>query len=351
MRRLIVAAALTVASVVLPHAQARYRFVPRPSGLVVGSGNFFSPIVANLERSVALYREGLEIEGAANAATADDNAALRNMFGLPQGKIRWSVVRPAGLQAGLEIVEIAQPRGKALSRSIQDPGAVTLVVWVRNLARTVTNFRAKHVKVVSTPPEPVDTADNGEPFSGITFRDDDGHFIELREAKGQAPFNFNVGAPASANVIGARVRVTVDSVARAVALYRDALGLAAEMEVPPPEWTHTPTLLHLVGLRNAERQVAMLTVPTSGLFIEFAEYRGVSRRTVHAALQDPGSTRLQLRVRDLDAAINAVVAAGGQVISTGGMPVALPAGRGAPTRAAIVRDPNNLFLVLIAAPV
>jgi hypothetical protein len=44
-----------------------------------------------------------------------------------------------------------------------------------------------------------------------------------------------------------------------------------------------------------------------------------------------------------------VVAAGGQVISTGGVPVELPAGRGAAIRAAIVRDPDNLFLVLIQA--
>ena len=70
-------------------------------------------------------------------------------------------------------------------------------------------------------------------------------------------------------------------------------------------------------------------------------------RTVAGRIQDPGSTRLQLQVRDLDAAIKAVVAAGGQVVSTGGMPVELPGGRGAAIRAAIVRDPDNLFLVLI----
>ena len=29
------------------------------SGLVVGSGNFFSPIVANLDKAVAFYRDGL----------------------------------------------------------------------------------------------------------------------------------------------------------------------------------------------------------------------------------------------------------------------------------------------------
>jgi hypothetical protein len=40
------------------------------------------------------------------------------------------------------------------------------------------------------------------------------------------------------------------------------------------------------------------------------------------------------------------------VVSTGGGPVELAPGRngGPPTRVAIVRDPNNLFVVLIQAP-
>jgi hypothetical protein len=45
--------------------------------------------------------------------------------------------------------------------------------------------------------------------------------------------------------------------------------------------------------------------------------------------------------------MKAVVRAGGTVVSTGGMPVQLPAGRGGTIKAAVVRDPDNLFLVLI----
>jgi hypothetical protein len=40
-------------------------------------------------------------------------------------------------------------------------------------------------------------------------------------------------------------------------------------------------------------------------------------------------------------------AAGGTVISTGGATVDLPGRGGTVTKTAIVRDPNNLFLVLI----
>jgi hypothetical protein len=81
----------------------------------------------------------------------------------------------------------------------------------------------------------------------------------------------------------------------------------------------------------------------------FVDFKGTQRRSVQGRIQDFGSTRVQLRVRDLDAAIAAFERFGGEVISTGGRPLALPAGNST-LRVAIVRDPNNLFVVLIEAP-
>jgi hypothetical protein len=58
---------------------------------------------------------------------------------------------------------------------------------------------------------------------------------------------------------------------------------------------------------------------------------------------------MQLQVRDVDAVIESLKAAGGDVVSTGGTTVGLPGRGGTTTKVAIVRDPNNLFLVLIQA--
>ena len=66
---------------------------PAPTGLVVGSGNFFSPITANLERTVAFYRDGLGLDVQGAPANADANPALRNMFGLPDAQLRWLIGR------------------------------------------------------------------------------------------------------------------------------------------------------------------------------------------------------------------------------------------------------------------
>ena len=59
----LLAVALTCALVATAaHAQAPAAPAPpgpSPTGLVVGSGNFFSPIVSELDRAVAFYRDGL----------------------------------------------------------------------------------------------------------------------------------------------------------------------------------------------------------------------------------------------------------------------------------------------------
>ena len=58
---------------------------------------------------------------------------------------------------------------------------------------------------------------------------------------------------------------------------------------------------------------------------------------------------MQLRVRDVDAAIAAFERFGGTVVSTGGKPLELPIPKGS-IKVAIVREPDNLFVVLIESP-
>jgi hypothetical protein len=79
------------------------------------------------------------------------------------------------------------------------------------------------------------------------------------------------------------------------------------------------------------------------------DMKGVERRNVEGRIQDPGSTRIQLRVSDVDAAIAAFAKFGGKVVSTGGRSMDLPVGDNK-LKVAIVRDPDDLFVVLIGAP-
>lgn len=312
-----------------------------PAGLVVGSGNFFSPIVADLDEAIAFYRDGLGLDVAGTPSTADDNPALRNMFGLPDARIRWSVGRPPAMRTGVEIVEIAGAGGRSADRRIQDPGASTLIVLVRDLDAAFAQVERVGAPVVTTGGAPMRV---GGAARAVVVQDPAGHFVELAQLD---PLP-DTSAPASANVIGVRVRLTVDDAGRAMQLYRDVLGLEPRSL---DGFSGDPGVSAMLGLSGAEYRLGVVRVPGSGLILECIEFRGIGRRTVRSNLQDPGSTRLQLRVRDIDAAIAGLERAGGTVVSLGGTGVDLP-GRpgGPPLRVAIVRDPNNLFLVLIDAP-
>jgi catechol 2,3-dioxygenase-like lactoylglutathione lyase family enzyme len=143
------------------------------------------------------------------------------------------------------------------------------------------------------------------------------------------------------------LRLAVDDVEAAVRLYRDELGLQAR--APVGDYGDNAAVLAALGLESGQYRVGLQNVPTSELMLDFVDFKGIDRRSVQGRIQDFGSTRLQLRVRDIDAAIAAFKRFGGEVVSTGGQPLDLPAGNST-LKVAIVRDPNNLFVVLIQAP-
>jgi catechol 2,3-dioxygenase-like lactoylglutathione lyase family enzyme len=328
---------LAVVAVLICAAVARAQ-APEPTGLIVGSGNFFSPIVGDLDKAIAFYRDGLGLDIQGTPANAEQNAPLRNMFGLPDAQLRWTVGRPPAMRTGVEIVEIKKAEGKPAERRVQDPGAFTLIVLVRDIDAAFA--KAKQVSA------PVVTA-GGRPLAvgrakAFVVKDPDGHFVEVAQLN---PLP-ETQAPETANVIGVRVRLTVDDAGQAMRQYQ-ALGLNGTMNVT---FEKNDALMRLFGLKDdAQYRLAAMDVPTTGLKLEFIEFKGVDRKTVRANIQDPGSTRMQLQVRDVDATIEALKPAGGSVVSTGGTTVELPGRGGATTKVAIVRDPNNLFLVLIQA--
>ena len=310
-----------------------------PSSLVVGSGNYFSPIVRDLDTALAFYRDGLglEVQGAPGDASA--NPALRDMFGLPDAKIRWAIARTPAAPGGVELVEIANAGGRALARNLQDAGANCLVVTVRDLDGTLARLNKLGAPVVSIGGEPVTI---GQGTRIVIVKDPDGNFVELSQ-----PAQVPDTAPRGANVVGVRVRLGVDDVETAARLYQEQLGL--QPRAPIGEYGSNEAVLHALGLTSGEYRVAQQNVPGSGLMYDFVDFTGTERRAVRGRIQDFGSTRVQLRVRDLDAAIAAFERFGGEVISTGGGPLALPAGNST-LRVAIVRDANSLFVVLIEAP-
>ena len=310
---------------------------PAPSGLVVGSGNFYSPIVASLEQAVTFYRDGIGFDVQGEPTSAEKNPQLRAMFGLPDAKLRQQIGRAAPTPGGVEIVEIP---GAVAEHKMQDPGTVMLMVVVRDINATLARLKKLGAPIVTTGGAPVFV----QGVLAIVVKDPAGHFVELVQLGISPP----AAEGSNPNIIGVRVRHTVENLERSLALYHDGLGLQGSSQVPP--YFGEPTVLDLLGLpHDVQYRFTMLTVPTSGLGIELIEFQNAHRAAAPARLADPGSTRLQLRVADIDAAVAALTKAGGTFISTGGKPLDLPAGN-TTLKVGIVRDPDDLFLVLIQAP-
>ncbi len=315
---------------------------PAPTGLVVGSGNFYSPIVANLEQAVAFYRDGIGFEVRGEPTNADANPQLMAMFGLPDARLRQQIGRAAPTPGGVEIVELSRAGGQPVERGIQDPGAVMLMVSVRDIDATLARLKQLGAPVVTSGGAPV--LIDGGPVRGVVVQDPAGHFVELLQTASPPP----AAAGANPNIVGVRVRHTVENLERALPLYRDALGLQGSAEVPQYQ-ADAKRARRTWASASTQYRSATLTVPTSGLIFELREFKGARGPAAPARVQDPGSTRIQLRVADIDAAVAALTQAGGTFMSTGGKPLDLPAGN-TTLKVGIVRDPDGLFIVLIQAP-
>jgi predicted enzyme related to lactoylglutathione lyase len=130
---------------------------------------------------------------------------------------------------------------------------------------------------------------------------------------------------------------------KAAIYYRQALGIG----VVPGVFTKDESVMSMMGFpAAAQYRVATSTLPGSQLVLEFIEFKGVGEtKSLPSRVQDPGSYRLQLNVRDIDETLAALKQAGSRVISSEGSPVRMTFGSN-PWRLAVVQDPNNLFLVV-----
>jgi catechol 2,3-dioxygenase-like lactoylglutathione lyase family enzyme len=313
-----------------------------PPAPVVGACHV-SPIVENLDRSAGFYHGllGLDLVPTPppGALPWDTDPGHLNLHGLPQSRLRFIGARMPGVRCGVELVEIANVERKAIRRRYQDPGAATLILTVRDIDAAFAALQKAGVPVVTTGGKPIAMSATTR-TRAVTVQDPDGHFVELVQVD-PVP---KTATSATSNIVEIRLRLTVADVERAVAYYQKVLGIQG----PIRQFTSNANVMRMGGLpETGEYRLTMAEVPGSTLIIEFIEFRGIdsAKVPVPSRVQDPGSYRLQLTVRDLDATLKTVAGEGSRVVSTGGVPVTMTFGT-RPWRLAIAPDPNNLFLVL-----
>jgi pimeloyl-ACP methyl ester carboxylesterase len=320
-----------------------------PTGPLVGACHV-SPIVEDLDKSARFYHGllGLDLVPTPPAGPLpwDTDPGHLNLHGLPQARLRFIGARMPNVRCGVELVEFANVDRKAVHRRYQDPGAVTLVLIVRDIDAAFAPLKKAGVPVVTTGGAPI-TMSATNKTRAVIVQDPDGHYVELVQVD-PLPTTATSNIIGASNIIGIRLRITVADVERTVAYYHTVLGI----EPPIRPFVTNPNVMAMAGLpQSGAYRLAMAELPGSALMLEFIEFKGEgsARAPVPSRVQDPGSYRLQLTFKDIDATLDRLRSVGSHVISTGGIPVRMTFGN-RPWRLAVAPDPSNLFLIVQQGP-
>lgn len=297
---------------------------------VLGVGNF-SHIVADMDRALAFYRDVLGLE-VTTSQPFSPNPAIMRLGNTPGAQSRFAALRVPGSEMGVELIEYKDIDRTVQSPRFADPGAANIALQVRDLVPILAKLPKSGAKILTQGDVPATI--NGAQY--VFLQDPDGFIVELAQTK--LPPDSKL--PENANVVGAAFQSTVNDSEESVAFYREMLGIPMRLG---DSFVENELMARTVGLPGASVRQSRATIPGASTVFTLIEFSNVARTPLKGRVQDPGTAILQLRVRDVDALVKRMRAAGVPVVTTGDEPVEIRPG----LRIAIVRDPNNLMLELM----
>jgi catechol 2,3-dioxygenase-like lactoylglutathione lyase family enzyme len=134
--------------------------------------------------------------------------------------------------------------------------------------------------------------------------------------------------------------LTVRSLARSLAFYRDLLGFEVVFAWNP----QAPYIGELVGYPAVDLHGAVLRIPGSDVFLELLEYRNVAQSEVDMANGNVGNAHIAFFVDELDPLYARLKAAGVASVSA---PVTPTIGPNRGGRAVYMIDPDGFRVELI----
>jgi catechol 2,3-dioxygenase-like lactoylglutathione lyase family enzyme len=313
--------------------------------------------VDNLDRSITFYRDqlGMELNGSPESRPYNLADPVLNLYGVPTAKGRAGTLRVPGSPMGVELIEFKDIKREAVTPRIQDPGAATLILQVREIEPLLVKLEKAHVPMLTTGGQSIGIAEKGRNLGAAIVLDPDGFAIELIQTRPTPETN----APATSNIIGAGLRITIEDMDKAVALYSGKLGFEMTPSVRYPDddlyWLNLWGMTQGVGLgsnpadRPRVRRMSSV-IPGTSLPVEFLEFQNIRRAYLGSTMHDPGTIMIRLRLNDADTMAETLKAAGLSVVTTGGKPVLIPNAAGVGPRFAIMQDPNGIFLQLWQPP-
>ncbi len=232
---------------------------------------------------------GFEIP-ASRPFAGDGPAKLNNVDGLTLNVIM-ATIMPVKLR--MEFTEFHHvDRVKGRHAKPTDPGAVQLVLHVRDIDAVVAAAKKLNAPIVTKGGEPVtiDTADG--PRREILVRDPDGYMVRAIEdtpAEATTPGQLQDGAT---------LDVGVTDLDYTMKWYAEDLGLNATGDT---QFKSDKAMSKLVGApANSKYREASVQLPKSNAYLMFTEWKGMPRTKFHEHVPDPGAGGFVATVSDLD---------------------------------------------------
>ncbi len=285
--------------------------------------------VGDLDTTLAFYREVFGLNG-----TPQDfpNPAVPLLTNAPGVTLRLSMMRLPGKML-FELTHFKGLERKPAEAKYTDPGAGSIVFYVRDIDSVVANAKKANAPIVTTGGEPVEIATAEGKARSILMRDPDGFFVQAVQ---EAP-------PADApegNVYRVSLAYTMESAKSTAKFYSGMMGIELN---GPTAFSKDPAILKLVGApKGTEFRKLTGTLPGPPAYIEFTEFRGVPRTKFHLRVRDPGAPAMAIQVINLNGMVEEMKAAGVNLISANGQIVDFGGG----THNIFVEDPNGMNLEL-----
>jgi catechol 2,3-dioxygenase-like lactoylglutathione lyase family enzyme len=285
--------------------------------------------VEDLDTTLAFYREVFGLNGTPNDFP---NPAVPLLTNAPGVTLRLCMMPLPGMMR-FEFTHFKGPERKPGRAAYTDPGAASIVFYVRDLDAILANAKKANATIVTTGGAPVEITTAKGKARSIIMRDPDGFFVQVIQ---EAP---PPGAP-EGNVYHVSLAYTMESAEATTKFYSGIMGVDLS---GPSTFSKDPATLKLVGA-PAGTEFRKLTgvLPGPQAYVEFTEFRGLPRTKFHLRVRDPGAPAMAIQVVNLKGMVDEMKAAGDNLISANGQIVDFGGG----THNIFVEDPNGMNIEL-----
>ncbi|MGH9718280.1 MAG: VOC family protein [Candidatus Acidiferrales bacterium] len=277
---------------------------------------------------------GLQIVAALSQGTKNPLAQVSRVALLP---IPGTAAKPGGPEMTIEAIDIRGIPRYPFHPALTDPGASYLTLYVRDLDKTLAVLKSERYPVITPGGNPVGLT--GWPgmtgkIRAVMVRDPDGYPVKLIQETPEPPST----AAAGSNVLGARVTIVVDNLAKTARLYQSLVGPDFKFWAGP-SWMSNKSYEDLTGIHNQFR-IAMAMVPGSPVVMQLIEYKNHSKHFKRPYFQDPGAAHFLFMSKDDDVMAQRIHAAHLHTASTSDEPVFISK----TVRTMFVADPQGFWL-------